>query len=247
MTESSEYGYGAYLHRLPKARVVDRIDWLVERCRNRRVIHIGFADNRGLAWGQRQDGKWLHEHLAAAAADLVGIDSDSAAVAEAVRAGYEAHTADCADPGAVAALGLEPAEIVVAGEVLQSVDRPGPFLKGLQPLCGGVLIITAPNACGLMFTAAQTLRGIELQDPDHVMAFTWRTLNNLVSRSGWHVIETAVYTSAFSHRRGRSRLELVALRTVLGIERVLGRLGRPFAADGLIVVAEQASPEAAPG
>lgn len=227
--------------------MVDRIDWLVERCRNRRVIHIGFADDRGLA-RRRQDGKWLHEHLAGAAADLVGIDSNSAAVAEAVRAGYKAHAADCADPDAVAALGLEPAEIVVAGEVLQSVDRPGPFLKGIQSLCPeGRLIITVHNACGLMFTAGQTLRGIELQDPDHVMTFTWRTLNNLVSRNGWHVIETAVYTSAFSHRRDRSRLELVALRAVLGIERVLGRLGRPFAADGLIVVAEPASPEAAPG
>ena len=195
LNESSEYGYDDYCHLLPKARVVDRIDWLVERCRNRRVIHVGFADYRGLAVRQLE-GRWLHEHLAGAAEHLVGIDSDSAAVAEAVRAGYKAHVADCADPGAVAALGLEPAEIVVAGEVLQSVDRPGPFIESLRPLCmegRGRLIITAHNACGLMFTAAQTLRGIELQDPDHVMAFTWRTLTNLVSRSGWHVIETATY------------------------------------------------------
>lgn len=244
MAEGSEHGIGDFLHRLPQARMVDRFDWLVERCRGRQVIHIGFADS-GTTVQRQQNGKWLHEHLASVAADLVGIDSDSAAVARAARAGYRAHAVDCTDPDAVAALGLEPADIVVAGEVIQYVDRPGPFLTGLQHLCrtGGRLIITTPNAYGLIFAAAATLRGIELNDPNHVTMFTWRTLTELARRNGWRVLETATYSLSLSASPSdgrRSRLETTSIQAVLGIERILGRLGRPFAADGLIVVAEPA-------
>lgn len=241
MAEAGEYSLGDYLHRLPQARVVDRVDWLVERCRGRQVIHIGFADS-GTAGRRRRDGRWLHEHLAGAAAVLVGIDSDSAAVADAVRAGYQAHAVDCTDPGAVAALGLEPADIVVAGEVIQYVDRPGLLLKGLRHLCqaDGQLIITTPNAYGLLFTASAILRGIELNDPNHVTMFTQRTLTELARRNGWHVVETVTYVLTLAGRGDRSRLEAASTQVVLGIERILGRLGRPFAADGLIVVAEPA-------
>lgn len=241
MTEASEYSLGDFIHRLPPARVVDRVDWLAERCQNQRVIHIGFADSGTTARRQR-NGIWLHEHLAGTAADLVGIDSDSAAVADAVSAGYQAYAVDCTDPSAIAGLGLEPADIVVAGEVIQYVDRPGPLLNGLRGLCqaSGRLIITTPNAYGLIFAAAAILRGIELNDPNHVVMFTQRTLTELARRNGWHIVETATYVLPLSGRGDRSRLEAASIRAVLEIERILGKLGRPFAADGLIVVAEPA-------
>lgn len=241
MAEAGEYSLGDYLHRLPQARIVDRVDWLAERCQNRRVVHVGFADSGAVARRTRA-AKWLHGHLAAGAADLVGIDSDSTAVAAAARDGYKVHAADCADPAAIAALGLEPADIVVAGEMIQSVEQLGSLLKGLRQLCrqDGELVITAHNAYGLMYTAAATLRGVELQDPNHVTTFTWRTLTELVRRNGWHVVETATYIASLTGREDRSRLELASIRAVLEIERILGWLGRPFAADGLIVVAEPA-------
>lgn len=231
-----------YLHRLPRTRVVDRISFLVERCRNQRVIHIGFADSARISRSSEPWGEWLHKHLADAAADLVGVDSDSVAVAAAAEAGYKVHAADCTDPDAVASLSLEPADIVVASEVIQYVDRPGSLLNALRCLCraDGHLIITTPNAYGLIFMTAATLLGIELNDPNHLMMFTQRTLSELARRNGWHVVEMFTYSLSLTGRGDRSRLEATSIRAVLGVERILGKLGRPFAADGLIVVAEPA-------
>ena len=235
---AGEYASDNLVHRLPKARVVNRAAWLVERARGRRIIHIGFADS-GFNDQHQRDGKWLHAHLADVAAELVGIDIDADGVAAAVSAGYEAYAVDCAEPGAVAGLGLEPADVVMAGEVIEHIDRPGPFLDSLRGLCrpGGQLIVTTPNAYGLINVATSLLR-IELNHPDHVMMFTWRTLTELARRHGWRVVETATYVPLLSDRRNQSGMAVLAMQVVLGMERALGRLGRPYAADGLIVVVE---------
>lgn len=236
-----QYGPDDLVHRLPRARVVDRDAWLGEQCRRRRVVHVGFADS-GFTRRHQRDGRWLHDHLARAAAELVGIDIDAAGVADAVGTGYEAYAVDCADDGAVADLGLEPADVVVAGEVIEHIDRPGPFLDGLRHLCrpDGRLIVTTPNAYGLINVAASVLGGIEINHPDHVVMFTWRTLTELARRHGWRVVETATYVPVLGDRGSQSALAAVGLRAVLGVERVMGKLGRPFAADGLIVAAEPA-------
>lgn len=236
----SEPGAGNYspddmVHRLPRARVVDRVDWTVEHCRDRRVVHIGFVD----AGCQTSTKRWLHDHLAESASELVGIDIDAAGVDASRSDGYEAYTADCSDPGAIAALGLEPADVVVAGEVIEHTDRPGLLLDGLRHLCrpGGRLIVTTPNSYGLLNTAASTLLGVEINHPDHLVMFTWRTLSELVRRHGWRVVETVTYVPSFCIQ-DVSRLKGAAIQAIGMVERVLGRLGRPFAADGLIVVAE---------
>ena len=242
---SAEAGYGIddMIHRLPPARVVDRTAWLVEQCRGRRVVHAGFAD-AGFAEEHKRSERWLHGHLAGAASALVGIDVDPVGVASAVDVGYHACVADCTNPAAVAALGLEPADVVVAGEVIEHVDRPGLLLDGLRELCcpAGRLIVTTPNAGGLLNTVAAIVRGVEINHPDHVVMFTWRTLTGLMRRRGWSVVDTATYVPELRERGNRTRREWAAVRATLGAERILGRLGRPFAADGLIVTAVPVQP-----
>ena len=163
-------------------------------------------------------------------------------LAAASNAGYKVYAADCTDPDAVASLSLERADVIVAAEVIQYVDRPGALLAALRCLCraDGYLIITTPNAHGLIFTISALLLGVELNDPNHLMMFTQRTLTELLRRNGWHAVKTFTYTMSPTGRGDRSRLEVTSLRAVLGIEKILGKLGRPFAADGLIVVAELA-------
>ena len=133
-TQRKETPLSDYLHRFPSTRVVDRINYLVEVCWNQRVIHIGFADSGRTSSSNETRGKWLHKHLADAAADLEGIDSDPIAVAAASNAGYKVHAADCTDPDAVASLSLERADVIVAAEVIQYVDRPGALLAALRCL-----------------------------------------------------------------------------------------------------------------
>ena len=241
MSPAEEYGQDELVHRLPRTSIVDRIPWLLDACRDRSIVHVGFAD-AGFRQEQERADSWLHRHLAEVAASLVGVDTDSRGVDEARAAGYEAHLVDCTDPVAVAALEIEPAEVVLAGEVIEHVDAPGPFLDGLRKLCrdDGRLIVTTPNGCGLVNVAASIVRRVEINHPDHVVMFTWRTLTELMRRHDWNPVDAFTYVPVVRERGGRSRAEATAVRAVLGAERLLGRLGRPFAADGLIIVAEPA-------
>ncbi len=228
------------INRLPRAAIVHRIEYLASLAANRRVVHVGFGDAR-YREVQERAGTWLHGHLADVASSLVGLDVDEPSVAEARAAGFAAHVVDCRDRQAIAALGLAPSDLVVAGEVIEHLDAPGDFLDALHALVhrDGLLALTTPNASGLG-NALAALAGYEVNHPDHVTLFSCRTLGTLLERHGWTVEETRTYVPALKKGQGtppRSR-GLRAASVVLGsVERLAGHLGRPFAADGLIVVA----------
>ena len=233
-----EYGQDEMAHPLPRTSIVDRVPWLVEQCRGKRVIHVGFAD-AGFREEQGRSGSWLHGHLDEVTTELVGLDADDPGVTAALEAGYEAHLVDCTDRAAVAALGLEPADIVLAGEVIEHLGAPGPFLDAMTELCApeGTLIVTTPNAYGLINVVAGITRRVEVNHPDHVVMFTWRTLTQLMAREGWVAQDTVTYVPVVRERGERGRFEALAVRLVLGLEKLLGKLGRPYSADGLIVTA----------
>lgn len=229
------------VHRLPPATLVDRASHLVEAVRGRRAVHVGFVDSGCWDYHDRFDS-WLHAHLDSAAAELVGLDLDGAGVQRAQEMGFAAHAVDCSDAEAVAALGLEPAQVVVAGEVIEHLDDSGSFLEGLHSLVepGGRLIVTTPNASGLLNAGAAALAGFEVNHPDHVTLYSCYTLTNLLARHGWQTDEVATYVPVvkeFSALKGRMRVLGAGAKVVLGTERLLARLGRPYAADGLIVSA----------
>jgi len=239
VTTSEEFTQGTMVHKLPKAPLVDRIGYLTSLARGRGVIHVGFVDT-GCQTMQVQAGSWLHGHLAEVASSLVGIDVNEVGVAEASAAGYEAYTADCRDPDELLALGIAPAQLVIAGEVIEHLDDPGAFLAGLQALVapGGQLVVTTPNAYGL-FNVLASLARREINHPDHVMMFTWRTLTNLASRHGWVPVETRVYVPSVKDISGvglAARILGLAGMFAVGLERLLARLGRGYAADGMIIV-----------
>jgi 2-polyprenyl-3-methyl-5-hydroxy-6-metoxy-1,4-benzoquinol methylase len=234
------------VHRLPPASLVDRFAYLRDVTRNRRVVHVGFVD-AGCQELNEQSGAWLHEHLAATASELVGLDLDEAGVADATTRGYEAYAVDCRDGHAVRALGLAPADVVVAGEVIEHLDDPGRFLDGLHSLVapGGLLVVTTPNAAGLV-NAVALLGNVEVNHPDHIALYTCTTLDTMLRRHGWEPVEHAVYLQQVKSAATdtRSRVLTTGARAVLGLERLLARCGRPYAADGLIVAARAARAEA---
>lgn len=227
------------VHELPSANLVERIDYLREMATGRRVVHLGFADAR-CAEFHIDRGMWLHAALGEVATDIVGLDLDADGVAAAREAGYRAFCVDCRDATAVAALGLEPAEVVVIGELIEHLDDPGAMLDAVKSLVAtnGVIVITTPNGHGL-FNVCAALAGRELNHPDHVTLYSWFTLSNLLARHGWRTVDTSVYvpvlTSAGSGMT--QRLLGAGARLVLRLERLAARLGRPFLADGLVLTA----------
>jgi len=232
------------IHRLPPATLVDRFKYLRDLAAGRRVIHVGFAD-AGFQTLNEESGAWLHAHLATTARELVGLDVDDDGVARAVAKGYDARVVDCCDVDAVRALALEPAEVLVAGEVIEHLDDVGSFLDALHTLvtADGILAITTPNAAGLVNTVA-SFANYEVNHPDHVTMFTCRTLDAMLRRHRWDPIEHRVFVQQVKTKAGaspRSAALTTAARALLGLERLLARVGLPYTADGLIVLARPAA------
>lgn len=212
-------------HPLPRGAPVDRLDALVDAARGKRVVHVGFVDE--LLERKRAEGVWLHERLASVASALVGLDSSPEGIARARELGHEAHAVDAQSPEAVAALGLAPADVVVAGEIVEHLDAPGPFLRAMRELVGpdGVLVVTTPNAYRLLNVLAP-LTGAELVHPDHAAWHSPRTLRTLLERNGWRVERIAYYRAP--PRRGTRGTNVLRRATA-----ALSRL-RPYWSDGLI-------------
>jgi len=205
--------------------------------RGLRVIDLGFVDE-GMMHAKLRHGSWLHEELAAEAAELVGIDADPEGVSEARALGYDAHVADVESAHALSELGLEQADVVVAGELLEHLDCPGAFLDAVKVLVRprGSLALTTPNAHGLT-NVLGALAGRELVNPDHVAWLSWRTLATLLGRHGWR-IETLCYYR-FPEVESGTRALRVLFTVYQRLARPLFRL-RPSLADGLLVVARLA-------
>ena len=212
-------------HALPRERPVDRLEALVDAARGKRVVHVGFVDE--LLERKRAEGVWLHERLAAVASSLVGLDSSQAGVARARELGHEAHAVDAQSADDVRALALEPAEVVIAGEIVEHLDAPGPFLRALRELVAadGLLVVTTPNAYRLLNVLAP-LTGSELVHPDHTAWHSPRTLRTLLERGGWTPERIAYYRTP--RRRG------AAVGNLMRSAAAAASRIRPSWSDGLI-------------
>jgi 2-polyprenyl-3-methyl-5-hydroxy-6-metoxy-1,4-benzoquinol methylase len=219
---------------VPRARLVDRTEELRRLVRGRRVVDVGFVDEGQMA-AKHARGRWLHGIVAAEAREAVGIDADAAGVAVARDAGFDAVVADVEDAESLASLELDAADVVLAGELIEHLERPGAFLDAVKPLLApsGSLVLTTPNAHALT-NVLGALVGRELVNPDHVTWFSWRTLATLLERHGWRIDVLAYYR--FPPVESGSP----ALRLLFGayqrLAEPLFRL-RPSLADGIIVVA----------
>jgi hypothetical protein len=230
----------AAARRMPSTRAVDRIDYLTALARGRSVIHVGFAgETRAEIDDLRDNPVWLHGRLAAVASRLVGLDLDRDGVERARAAGLEAHAADAASASELAALGLEPAELVIAGEIIEHIERPGELLDALHALVapGGRLAVTTPNAASLLNPLAAAAR-FELINPDHVAFYSWFTLGNLMERHGWRVRRFVTYHFPLASEAWRGGGAEVAGRALARIQAGLARAW-PYLDFGLIAVADR--------
>lgn len=233
MTEKIEW-----LHRLPKAAPVDREATLVEVARGKRTVHVGFVDEH-LLETRVATGTWLHARLAGVASSLVGLDVAEDGVAWARGHGYEAYTVDGQSPEAVRALGLAPADVVIAGEVIEHLDAPGPFFRAMRELVGpdGRLVVTTPNQINFV-AGLVPVTGREAMHPDHMVAFSVRTLKAIGARNGWELEKVAYYQHRPEPLRFNGGLgslaQDVVLRLARGFFSLFGKAGLPYWSDGLI-------------
>ncbi|MFQ5785437.1 MAG: class I SAM-dependent methyltransferase [Alphaproteobacteria bacterium] len=169
--------------RIPRARV-DRVDFLLDCCREREVLHLGCADHP-YTRERLADGSWLHRALSEVAARCFGIDAN-AEVVRWLREDRGIANLAVGDAEALDALDAGRFDVVVAGEIIEHLANPGRFLETAHAVLKpeGRLVITTTNA----FCLRRFLRipfGVESVHPDHVYYFSHVTLAGLARRFGY--------------------------------------------------------------
>lgn len=250
MSSANRSGFEAgsvseHLHDLPAAPFpVDRVDFVTSLCRERRVLHLGCADDTEVA-EKLAAGRHLHGRLDGCST-VVGLDIDVTRLGNLTERFGRLVGADAmALPFRAGSF-----DDIVLGEILEHLPNPLAVLARLrQSEVGRRLVVTVPNGYSA-YCAKALRRGVEIVNPDHLCTYTPVTLHNLLTRAGWSVMDLRPYawgvprspkTLASGFLRGiagRGPAGRVRLRTLAGETlRWRNYKAHPFTGDGLIAVA----------
>jgi len=130
------------------------------------------------------NGESLHRKLADQSKTCIGIDIDQTTIAEFSEYDIRYANAETFDIDEIF-------DIAVAGELIEHLDNPGLMLKRvrehLRP--GGKLVLTTPYPWTFL-RIRQAITGEPFVVPDHVSWYCPKTIENLLNRYGFDVVET---------------------------------------------------------
>ena len=225
------------LERLPVSRPVDRLSYIANACTGRVVLDIGCLDETALI--KRKTEHWLHGRIAATATRVIGIDSSDKIPDGGIATGMNSRITrmDVTDAN-LATLADQAVDVIVAGELIEHLEHPLDFLRKLRAAFPGrELILSTPNGVTLANTVLGTI-GCEVQHPDHLHNYTFKTLHTTCIRAGfeeWEIIPYRFYaTEMILNSRGAKRL---AAQVVQGCIRAVSYVF-PLMAFGYIVRAK---------
>lgn len=187
--------------------VPDRLDYLCELVRGRRVLDIGVVEHR---LESRDSQRWLHGHLVAAASECIGLDVLEPETRALQEAGFDVRVHDVT---------VEPLDerfdVIVAGEVIEHVGQPLQLLTNCRSMLTetGILVVTTPNPYAV-YRVWHALRGQHRDSADHVAIFAPSHMLELGRRAGlelaqWRGVELHKMQSVRGRTLGALRRGLV--------------------------------------
>ena len=132
-------------------------------------------------------------------AEVVGVEVDPMAAAEARKVGVRVLEGSLTDPAFRASLRGD-FDVVMATDVLEHLPDPAPVLASFREWLSptGKAIVAVPNVATWRIRAQLFFRGdFEYQDEGildrtHLHFFTWETLHELVEEQGWTIEDTFI-------------------------------------------------------
>lgn len=168
--------------------VETRLEALITLVKGKRVLHVGCCDHIEIIEEKRKKGIWLHDLLCAASAFCAGIDIDAASVDYVRKLGFpDVYCADVTQ-GLPRPLAQGQFDVVVVGEVVEHVDAPVSFLRGIREAISSphMVVVSVPNAFFLE-NFENAICGVERINTDHRFWFTPYTISKILSQAGYHV------------------------------------------------------------
>lgn len=159
-----------YLHKVPAAPAVERMPYIIDKCRDKRVMSLGSSER---------------------------FDTTLAAVSKTYRA---VDRIPQTDNVLLVDLDAEPqrlqefagtVDVVICGEILEHLSNPGRLLDAVRTLQVPV-VVTAPNAFSTIgFDWLKKSK--ENVNDEHVAYYSHKTLTTLLERHGFTVLDFAWY------------------------------------------------------
>lgn len=179
-----------HFERLPLPPPVDRLTYIASKCNGLRVLDLGCLDETALV---KQETKfWLHRRISEKAKSVLGVDISNKVPPEGLTTSENAKIihGDATKPESLEIIKFAP-EIIVAGEFIEHIANPSEFLSSIKlNFEGKRLLLSTPNGCGMPNTLLGSLKR-EVQHPDHLHNFTFKTLNTMCIRAEfrqWKII-----------------------------------------------------------
>jgi SAM-dependent methyltransferase len=187
-----------------KFDLVDRVGFIKDACRDRKVLHLG-CTNYPYTREAIDEGMLLHFDLEKISAELYGFDFDQAGLD--ILAAYGSKNLYRTDLEKLSEVDLnETFDVIIAGEMIEHLNNPGLFLSGIKRFMNErtELLITTINAYSAMRFAIYGLRGKggvnEPVHPDHVAYYSYSTLKLVVERSELALKKFCYYDVGPEHR-----------------------------------------------
>jgi len=160
--------------------------YILSQCEKKRVLHIGAAD-----WPFTQEkldnGSLLYKKIDSVALEQLGIDNHEESISilnshEFLNSEMVKHDFDTPLEGKATP------EVIVFGETLEHLMNLEIALSNIRGVMDDetMLIISVPNATYAL-NFAYALFGTENQHPDHSVAFTYKTLTQLLRKNNFQV------------------------------------------------------------
>ena len=222
---------------IPKTKVVDRINAVLELARAKNVLHIGmggFVDDNDLTtrvFLSRDLTQKLHGQLSNVVATLTGLDINPEtirAMRECVPGEY--FVGDITDPGLPEKIGRK-FEVILFPEVIEHLDCFRSALQNIRNLLenDGYVVITTTSAYGLESIIKMLFRYESVHD-EHTSYFSYLTMKRLLDMNGFE-IERFLFT--LQRRRAfLSAFSVIGYYTLVVVSKIL-----PQYAQGLLFVA----------
>ncbi len=183
--------------------MIYRIDQILEYCKGKKVLHLGYVQHSPKYKKQIEDGTWLHAHISKVAKEAVGLDILEDAVDDLQRNyGYKGYVGNVERLQEVDL--KETFDVIVAGELIEHLENPGLFLEGVKNFLreDSILIITTPNAFGETYQKMYNRKPeAEWVNEEHVTWYSSYTLQRILERCGY---EESLYGYYFGYETLKS-------------------------------------------
>jgi len=161
---------------LTQIKFVNRINYLKELCRGKKVLHLGATDSP-MTKEAIQKGDFLHLHLDEVSEYLIGLDLDSSMIQ---------WLSDNQEINNIKHGNIEKPENYPS--IFEHLSNPGKALDCIRSTIksSSVLVITVPNAYSIKGFLRAVIKH-ELIHPDHTLHHSPHTLKTLLERHGFSV------------------------------------------------------------